>query len=124
MRSKVSKLDPKSIKCVFLGYSRLQKGYRCYYPSLGRYLISEDVTSFEETPFFQTNSSSSPPLELFNDEFLVYPPSKVSPSTFVQRPPPQSLLSSCMPCDYDTYYGYQCTTTIFCFASRICSLLP
>ena len=27
----VSKLDPKSLKCIFLGYSRVQKGYMCYF---------------------------------------------------------------------------------------------
>ncbi|KAL3537869.1 hypothetical protein ACH5RR_001235 [Cinchona calisaya] len=33
-----------SVSSVFLGYSRLQKGYKCYSPTLGRYLISADVT--------------------------------------------------------------------------------
>ena len=30
----VSKLDPKSLKCIFVGYSRVKKGYRCYCPTL------------------------------------------------------------------------------------------
>ena len=47
----MSKLDPKSLKCIFLGYSRVQKGYRCYYPSLRRYLVSVDVTFLENAPF-------------------------------------------------------------------------
>ena len=38
------KLDPRSIKCVFLGYSRTQKGYQCYSPTLCRHFISVDVT--------------------------------------------------------------------------------
>ena len=28
----VSKLNPKSLKCIFLGYSRVKKGYQCYCP--------------------------------------------------------------------------------------------
>ena len=40
----VSKLDHKYLKCIFLGYSRVQKGYQCYYPSLRRYLVYADVS--------------------------------------------------------------------------------
>ena len=47
----VSKLEPKSLKCIFLGYSRVQKGHRCYCPSLRRYLVFADVTFLENTAF-------------------------------------------------------------------------
>ena len=47
----VSKLDHKSLKCIFLGCSRVQKGYQCYCPSLHRYLVSVDVKFFENVPF-------------------------------------------------------------------------
>ena len=52
-RPSVFKLDPKSLKCIFLGYSRVQKGYRCYCPSLRRYLVSADVTILENASFSQ-----------------------------------------------------------------------
>ena len=36
VRPYVTKLDPKALKCVSLGYSRLQKGYHCYSTELGQ----------------------------------------------------------------------------------------
>lgn len=50
------KLQPKSTKCVFLGYSRLQKGYKCYDSITNRYFISADVTFFETSPYFSPNT--------------------------------------------------------------------
>lgn len=46
------KLSARSVKCVFLGYSRSQKGYLCYSPDLDRFFISPDVTFFESAAFF------------------------------------------------------------------------
>ena len=51
-----SKLEPKSLKCIFVGCSRVQKGYRCYCPTLQHYFVSIDVIFFETTLF----SLSSP----------------------------------------------------------------
>ena len=39
----MTELDPKALKCVFLGYSRFQKGYRCFSPDLNKYVVSIDV---------------------------------------------------------------------------------
>ena len=48
----LDKLSARSLKCVFLGYSRLQKGYRCYSPETKKYYMSANVTFFEQTPYF------------------------------------------------------------------------
>ncbi|KAJ7968976.1 Retrovirus-related Pol polyprotein from transposon TNT 1-94 [Quillaja saponaria] len=48
------KLSSKSFKCIFLGYSRIQKGYKCYNLDKYRYFISADVTFFEESSFFSS----------------------------------------------------------------------
>ncbi|KAJ9672812.1 hypothetical protein PVL29_026160 [Vitis rotundifolia] len=57
-RPSVTKLDPKALKCVFLGYSRLQKGYRCFSTDLNKYLVSTDVVFSEDTSFFSSPTSS------------------------------------------------------------------
>ena len=50
------KLDPRAIKCVFLGYSSTQKGYKCYNSSTIKFYISADVTFTENKPFFPKSS--------------------------------------------------------------------
>ena len=47
----VSKLDSNSLKYIFVGYSRVQIGYKCYCPPLRRYFVSTDVAFFEITSF-------------------------------------------------------------------------
>ena len=51
------KLSAKATKCIFLGFFRLQKGYRCYYPQTHRYFLSADVTFFEDSLFFSSSQS-------------------------------------------------------------------
>ena len=51
------KLNPRSTKCVFLGYSTTQKGYRCYSPVLRRYFSSADVTFVKSLSYFSVDVS-------------------------------------------------------------------
>ena len=51
------KLDAGSCKCVSLGYSSIQKGYRCYYPEKRKYFVSKDVAFIGNQLFFPKNST-------------------------------------------------------------------
>ncbi|RDX69088.1 putative mitochondrial protein, partial [Mucuna pruriens] len=52
------KLDPRIVKCVFIGYPSNKKGFKCYHPPSCRVLVSMDVTFHETKSFFV-----SPPLQ-------------------------------------------------------------
>ena len=48
---KQNKWNAKALKCVFLGYSTTQKGYKAYHPLTRKYIVSKDVL-FEEKCFY------------------------------------------------------------------------
>ena len=84
----VSKLDPKSLKRIFVGYSCVQKGYRCYCPTLRCYFVFIDVTFFETTLFslssFVTNQGEGDDLLMYTISSLV----PLAPSTPTPAPVP------------------------------------
>ncbi|CAN7059401.1 unnamed protein product [Brassica oleracea var. botrytis] len=51
-----NKLEPRSTKAVFLGYSTTQKGYKCYVPEARRVLVSRDVKFVESRGYFEKKS--------------------------------------------------------------------
>ena len=69
VRLYVSKLNPKSLKCICLDYSRVQKGNRYYCPTLRRYFVSTNVTFFETTPFSLSSLVTS---QGEDEDLLVY----------------------------------------------------
>lgn len=50
-----SKLDARALKCILLGYSANQKGYKCFSPATRKFYNSMDVTFFENIPFYSNS---------------------------------------------------------------------
>nr|ADK92880.1 retrotransposon 4 protein [Hypericum perforatum] len=63
---KRDKLDKRAVKCIFLGYSRNQKGYRCFDPESGQRFISRDVRFIEDQAFFCNDKEYNSQGELFD----------------------------------------------------------
>ncbi|CAN1180130.1 Copia protein, partial [Linum perenne] len=51
-----SKLDHRSQKCIFLGYSATKKGYLCFEPTIRKLYTSMDVVFWENQPFYSPTS--------------------------------------------------------------------
>lgn len=68
-----TKLSPKSIVCVFLGYGIEQRGYRCYDPKSNQLRVSRIVTFLEHILFYTLPISSPerPPFIRLT-RFLIY----------------------------------------------------
>nr|XP_009758121.1 PREDICTED: zyxin-like [Nicotiana sylvestris]XP_016499496.1 PREDICTED: zyxin-like [Nicotiana tabacum] len=91
------KLAPRALKCIFLGYSRMQKGYRCYSPNLQRFLMSADVTFFETQLYFtgpvnHLDIFEVLPVPSFGDSVLIsYSSSSITPPPTVPVAAPSPI---------------------------------
>jgi hypothetical protein len=53
------KMDTRAHKCLFVGYSATQKGYKCYHPHSGKLFVSMNVTFLEQEAYFPRGASNT-----------------------------------------------------------------
>ena len=64
----VDKFSVNALKCVFIGYSNTQKGYKCYYPPTRKIVITKDVTFDENRFYYQSNTELQEEQEVIRRE--------------------------------------------------------
>jgi hypothetical protein len=52
-----TKLEPRALRCVFVGYALHQKGYRCYHPPSRKLYVTLDVVFHETTMYYSAGST-------------------------------------------------------------------
>lgn len=82
------KLEPKAVKCAFMGYSSSQKGYKCYNSHTRKLTVSRDIRFNELTPFFHKDSENNPQGESLMDTFPLPTPGELHAN------PPNSITNS------------------------------
>ncbi|GAB2287157.1 hypothetical protein Dimus_039808 [Dionaea muscipula] len=63
-----TKLKPRALKCVLVGYGPHQKGYRCYHPPTKKLFVSMDVKFHEDCMYYP---SSSLPVEQLQEDLTL-----------------------------------------------------
>ncbi|KAM1149971.1 hypothetical protein ACFX2B_030197 [Malus domestica] len=53
-----SKLEPRALRCVFVGYASNQKGYCCYHPPIKKLFVTVDVAFHENDMHFAHSESA------------------------------------------------------------------
>ena len=91
----LSKIAPRALKGVFVGYSRTQKGYRVYFLDTRRYMTSADFSFYEDSSFFSPPSLSLILVAAFPPPG--FPPLVVISVPYLSVPPPPLSLSSPSP---------------------------
>jgi hypothetical protein len=66
-KEKRKKLDAKAEKCILVGYSNEQKGYKCYNPRTKQACVSRDVV-FDESASWYLPSTPQPEADPSSDE--------------------------------------------------------
>ncbi|GJX89571.1 putative reverse transcriptase domain-containing protein [Tanacetum coccineum] len=70
--TKPNKLEPRSIKCIFVGYPKETMGYSFYYPPKNKVLVSRNAEFLENSLITQEASGSLEDLEI-NQEDDIHP---------------------------------------------------
>ncbi|KAK8921057.1 hypothetical protein KSP39_PZI020242 [Platanthera zijinensis] len=105
------KLDARSLRCVFVGYSSNTKGYRCYHPPTRRYYCTVGVTFREGESYFDPRQGemTSTGDELIDSPLPIVAPHPIPPPAPVPIvdthpiPPPAPVPSTSAPPIIYTY---------------------
>ncbi|GKB63810.1 retrotransposon protein, putative, ty1-copia subclass [Tanacetum coccineum] len=66
--TKPDKLEPRSIKCIFIGYPKEKMGYSFYYPPENKVLVARNAEFLENSLINQEASGSLEDLEIIQEE--------------------------------------------------------
>ncbi|GJS17912.1 retrovirus-related pol polyprotein from transposon TNT 1-94 [Tanacetum coccineum] len=66
--TKPDKLEPRSIKCIFIGYPKETMGYSFYYPPKNKILVARNAEFLEDSLITQEASGSLEDLEIIQEE--------------------------------------------------------